>query len=85
MSIQRERLYEVLKDMKPHRTDSLVAAVYSPGAALARLAGRVFEVKQRLPSGWSIKSWKAPENPVLHYYQLCRPVEAQGSLFGEAV
>lgn len=65
---QRERLWLVLQDGKPHRSDSLVAQVYGPGLSLARLAARVFDVKDRY--GVEIKGWKDKTNPVLYYYQL---------------
>lgn len=67
---QADRLIAVLADLQPHRSDRLVAQVYGAGCSLARLAARVYDAKRKMESRWTIRGWKAPENPKLHYYQI---------------
>lgn len=67
---QTEKLIAVLSDLAPHRSDRLVDAVYGPGCALARLAARAHNAKAKLSPNWTIRVYKAPENPKLHYYQI---------------
>lgn len=67
---QSDRLYTILQDGLPHRSDALLSEVYNVGEGiwLARLGARVHDVKRKY--GVFIKGWKAPENPKLYYYQL---------------
>lgn len=65
---QAERLYELLQDRLPHRTDEILRVVYRPGQPLARVAARVHELKGK--HGVRIDGWKDPQYPSLYYYQL---------------
>src|ERR1035438_863416 len=47
---QTDRLYTLLSDGKPHRTDEIVQKIYS-GGALARLGGRINDLANGKWSG----------------------------------
>lgn len=66
---QTEKLFKLLNDHIPHRTDEIVKEVYGPGCTLARVAARVGDVKRDHPE-MRVESWKAPEDQTLHYYQM---------------
>lgn len=68
---QESRLYDILSDGEPHRSDDLVNLVYGQDSKLARLAARVYRIKIKHHE-IDIRSWKAPENAKLHYYQMKR-------------
>jgi hypothetical protein len=65
---QVERMWELLSDGKAHRTDEIVERVYGDGLALARVAARVWDVKQRYKV--EIAAWKCPNRTTLHWYQI---------------
>ena len=67
---QTDAVIAILSDLAPHRSDELVRRVYGEGCVLARLAARVHNAKRKVGPKWTIRSWKAPENPKLHFYQL---------------
>jgi hypothetical protein len=69
----------LIKDGQPHRTDSIVKAVYGEGIicehcgrgdnkALARVGARVWDVKKRY--GVKIDGCKDKRNPKLYCYQM---------------
>ena len=78
---QTARLEAILKDGSPHRTDDLVRQVYGDRVALGRLAARVWDVKRKLPPGWTLRSWNDKGNPGLHWYQVMPPASPQGEIF----
>lgn len=76
---QAEKLYELLKDGKPHRTDEIQRVVYGGDhLGLSRVGARVFDIKKKY--GVEIKGWKDKERPSLYYYQLVRS-QPSGRLF----
>jgi hypothetical protein len=44
---QAQRLYELLKNGRPYRTDEIVAKVYGPGSSLARGGARIWDIKRK--------------------------------------
>lgn len=66
---QTQRLYAILRDGHPHRTDELVARVYgSRHAGLARVGARVLDVKKKY--GVNVIGWHDKGNQALYWYQL---------------
>ena len=65
---QTERLYNLLSDGKPHRTDEIVNLVYGPGLSLARVGARIFDVKDKYKV--IINGWHDKFNPALYWYQM---------------
>ena len=66
---QTERLYKLLKDCHPHRTDEIVAKIYS-GGALARVGARIADIKAKY--GVKIDGRHDLENPKLYWYCMRR-------------
>lgn len=65
---QIERLYKILKDGLPHRSDELLEKVYgSSHLGLARLGARCWDLKK---NGYDIIGWHDPDNRTLYFYQL---------------
>lgn len=77
---QTEKLYKILSDGLPHRSDSLVKLVYGVGDGvwLARLGARAFDCKKKY--GVEIDSWPDPNNRKLWFYQLKAGVASTASL-----
>ena len=67
---QTDKLYILLKDGQPHRTDEIVDKIYS-GGALARVGARKWDVEKRYRV--KINGWHDHENPKLYWYQILRP------------
>jgi len=65
MTSQTDRLYDLLKDCHPHRTDEIVQKIYS-GGALARVGARIWDVQKRY--GVKIDGHHDLENPKLYWY-----------------
>lgn len=67
---QVKKLYDVLQDKKPHRSDELLREVYdwSNGPCVARLSARIFDCRQKF--GLTIKSWRDPQKKNLTWYQI---------------
>lgn len=69
---QTDKLYDLLSDYKPHRTDQICNLVYGAGhLGLARVGARVFDVRKKY--GVQIKGWHDSEYPTLYWYQMERP------------
>ncbi len=79
---QADKLYELLKDYRPHRTDEILRVVYgSEHAGIARIGARIADVKSK--HGVEIHGWKDPERLSLYWYQLVKP-QPSGRLFTPA-
>jgi hypothetical protein len=65
---QTEKLFNLLRDGKPYRTDRIVSEVYGNGLSLARVGARIFDVKKKY--GVGIVGWHDKENPALYWYQM---------------
>ena len=66
---QTEKLYELLKDNKPHRTNEILEFVYGHNhLGIARIASRIHDLKKF--AGVEIKGWKDKDNRALYWYQI---------------
>jgi hypothetical protein len=69
---QTQRLYELLKDCRPHRTDEIMRVVYgSDHLGVARIGARVWDVQKKY--GVKVDGRHDPEKPSLYWYRM-RPV-----------
>lgn len=70
MVSQTERLYQLLRDGLPHRTDELVEKIYriEEGPTIARLGARVNDIKKKYEV--DIESWPDKNNRKLWFYKL---------------
>jgi len=69
---QTERLFKLLKDGYPHRTDQICAIVYgSSHLGLARIGARIWDIKQKY--NVEISGKRDSDNPALYWYQLITP------------
>lgn len=65
---QTDRLFNLLKDGKPIRTDEIMEKIYGGShLGLARVGARIWDLKKKY--NVNIKGWK-DENPCLYWYQL---------------
>ena len=65
---QEERLFDLLSDLQPHRSDEILAVVYgSEHLGIARISARIYGLKQR---GHKIQGFRDPEHATLYFYQL---------------
>jgi hypothetical protein len=75
---QTERLYNLLKDGNPHRTDEILRVVYgSEHNGIARIGARVADLKEGRWPGQvrcNIEGYKDPHNQALYFYKLIPPV-----------
>ena len=86
---QHERLFALLSDNRPHRTDEIVNVVY-PSAnicficgrgdtrSLARVGARIWDLKNGKWSGKKqclIRGWNDEKNHSLHWYQMDVPAK----------
>jgi hypothetical protein len=68
---QTDRLLELLKDYKPHRTDEILREVYgSEHMGIARIGARINDLKKR---GHNIFGYHDPTNRKLYVYKLVPP------------
>lgn len=66
---QTQKLYNLLSDGKPHRTDSIMKIVYGDDhLGLARVGARIWDIKNKY--NVEIESWKDKETPSLWWYQM---------------
>ena len=65
---QYERLYLLLKDGNPHRTDEIVREVYGERMSLARVGARIYDIKKKY--GVDVDGWHDEQNPTLYWYQI---------------
>ena|ERR1700733_8898302 len=74
---QTERLYNLLKDGNPHRTDEILRVVYgSEHNGIPRIGTRVADLKAGKWPGQvkcNIEGYKDPENQALYFYKLILP------------
>lgn len=78
---QATRLYELLKDGRPVRTDEIMFRIYgNDHLGLARVGARIWDIKKKY--GVEVKGWKDEENLSLYWYQLEPPQpKVQAPLF----
>jgi hypothetical protein len=70
---QNDRLYALLKDGEPHRTDEILEKVYgNDHLALARVGARIYDIKKK--HRVEVKGWKDAKRPALYWYQLVETV-----------
>lgn len=70
MKSQTERLYELLKDGQPHRTDEILEKVYgSEHLGIARIGARVADLREK----YEIVGYKDKDNRSLYFYRLIGP------------
>lgn len=66
---QTNKLYNLLSDGNPHRTDFIMKIVYGDGhLGLARVGARIWDIKNKYDV--EIESWKDKEIPSLWWYQI---------------
>jgi len=73
---QRNRLFDLLYDLKPHRTDEIVREVYGEGLSLSRVGARIYDLKEL---GYDIVGWKDRSNPTLYWYRLESRLAVRGA------
>ncbi len=72
---QTKKLYELLKDGLPHRTDEILEKVYGNNhLGLARVGSRIFDLRS---AGHDIIGKKDENTPSLYWYQLESKLEQQ--------
>ena len=65
---QANKIYDLLKDGRPHRTDEIMAVCYGGShLGLARIGARIWDLKKQ---GHDFNGWKDKNNPALYWYQL---------------
>lgn len=65
---QADRLWNLLRDGRPHRTDEILSLVYgSEHAGIARIGARIADVKNK--QHVEIRGHKDKQNPSLYWYQ----------------
>ncbi len=68
---QLDKLYDLLYDGLPHRTDEIMKVVYGADhLGLARVGARIYDLKKRM--NVMIRSWPDPEHKSLTWYQLIK-------------
>lgn len=66
---QTEKLYELLSDGLPHRTDEIMEKIYGGShLGLARVGARIYDIKKKYDV--SIQGWKDKDNEALYWYQI---------------
>ncbi len=65
---QTERLYELLREGFPVRTDQIVKTIYGDGNTLARVGARIWDIQKKY--GVKIEGYHDKENPALYWYKL---------------
>lgn len=79
---QIEKLYNLLKDGRPHRTDEIMSIVYGGDhLGLARVGARIWDLKKK---GYEINGRKDKENMTLYWYQLEKIIEKRPAAHPEA-
>src|SRR3990172_10029952 len=69
MKSQTDRLYYLLKDGQPHRTDEVCQIVYGNShLGLARISARIWDIKKKY--NLNITGWRDKINPTLYWYQI---------------
>ena len=66
---QKELLYNLLSDQRPHRTDQIQRVVYGRNhLGLARVGARIYDIKQEYDV--TITGWHDEKKPSLYWYQM---------------
>ena len=66
---QVEKLFNLLKDRQPHRTDEILKKVYGNNKlGIARISARVYDVKNKYLV--KIESWEDTKKRTLWWYQM---------------
>ena len=68
MTSQTEKLYDLMSDGEPHRTDEIVRKVYGFGMSLARVGARIYDIKRKF--NLNIIGWHDEKNHALYWYQI---------------
>ena len=80
---QTDKLYQLLQDYQPHRTDQIARLVYQEKGqiclhcgrgemkSLARIGARIFDIKRKY--GVVIEGRRDKQIPSLYWYQMRRP------------
>lgn len=66
---QAKKLYDLLRDGRPHRTDEICREVYGDEhLGVARIGARIYDIKKK--HNLVIKSWKDEVKKSLWWYQI---------------
>lgn len=66
---QTKKLYELLSDGQPHRTDQICREVYGDEhLGVARIGARIWDIKKK--QNLQIKSWRDEVKKNLWWYQI---------------
>ena len=82
---QRERLRALLDDLAWHNTVEIQERVYGGHLGVARISGRLYEIKRALPAGWTIDRRPTKENAAIWEFRLVPPSAPPADLFGVAL
>lgn len=67
---QAHRLWNLLSDGQPHRTDEILQEVYgNDHAGLARVGARIYDIQKKHPEV-DITGWHDKDNGKLYWYQM---------------
>jgi hypothetical protein len=67
---QTDKLYNLLSDYQPHRTDEIVSKIYGDGMSLARVGARIWDIKKRY--NVEIVGRKDKDRSSLYWYTMLR-------------
>lgn len=68
---QTEKLFHLLRDQKPYRTDKILSQVYgSEHLGIARIAARIYDMKQQY--NVEVDCWKDKKTKTLFWYQITK-------------
>lgn len=71
-STQASRLWELLSDGQPHRTDEILQKVYGgTHLGIARVGARIYDLKKKR-DGVEIRGWKDQFKKTLYWYQMIK-------------
>lgn len=66
---QTDKLYHLLLDQKPHRTDEILKKVYGSGKlGLARVGARIYDIKKKYTI--QVVGWHDKKRPTLYWYMM---------------
>jgi len=65
---QTNRLHNLLRDGKPHRTDEILRKVYGDKQGIARIAARIYDIKQK--HGVEIDCTQDKNQKTLYWYTM---------------
>lgn len=77
---QTDRIYNLLMDHKPHRTDEIQIKIYGANhLGTARISGRVSDIRRIY--NIKVEGWKDKNIKSLFWYQIPNPEPQQNQLF----